>query len=89
MVSEFIDKHNSFLKISPEEHAANPSLPELSRVFLEYGVEREGYWLAQVKNACDIAEVKYPHCQHTLVFIFDQSSCHTKYDDHTLLVKNI
>ena len=46
-------------------------------------------FLAQVKNACDIAVVKYPHPQHTLVFIFDQSSCHTKYDDHALLSKNI
>ena len=45
--------------------------------------------MAQVKNACDIAEVKYPHNQHTLIFVFDQSSCHTKYDDQALLAKNI
>ena len=94
MVSEFIDEHNGFMKLCPEEHAANPSLPESSRSSLEYGAEQEGYWtgerfMAQVKNACDIVEVKYPHHQHTFVLVFDQSSCHTKYDDHALLVKNI
>ena len=94
MVADFIDEHNGYLQLTPEEHAANPSLPQSARAFLEYGAEREGYWtgerfMAQVKNACDIAEVKYPPSQHTLVFIFDQSSCHTKYDDQALLAKNI
>ena len=93
-MSEFIDKHNGFLKLSPEKHATNPSLPESSRVILEYGAERERYWtgerfMAQVKNACDIIQVKYPYRHHTLVLVFDQSSCHTRYDDHALLVKNI
>ena len=94
MVAEFIDEHNGYLQLTPEEQAANPSLPKSARAFLEYGAEREGYWtgekfLTQVKNACDIAEVKYPQHQHTLVFVFDQSSCHTKYDDQALLTKNI
>lgn len=26
---------------------------------------------------------------HTLVFVFTQSSCHTKYDDHAFLAKNM
>ena len=45
--------------------------------------------MAQVKNACDFAEAKYPLNKHTIVFVFDQSSCHTKYDDNALLAKNI
>ena len=46
-------------------------------------------FMAQFKNACDMAEVKYPLNKHTVIFLFDQSSCHTKYDNHELLVKNI
>ena len=45
--------------------------------------------LAQVKNACDIAEFKYPSTAHTVAFIFDQSSSHRKFDEHALLAKNI
>ena len=45
--------------------------------------------MAQVKNACDIAEVKYAINKHTVIFVIDQSSCHSKYDDHALLAKNI
>ena len=45
--------------------------------------------MAQVKNTCDIAVAKYPLNKHTIVFVFDQSSCHTKYDDNTLIAKNI
>ena len=34
-------------------------------------------------------EVKYPSDKNTLVFVFDQSSCHTKYDDKDLLAKKL
>ncbi len=42
-----------------------------------------------MKNACDIAEVKYPPSTHTVVFILDQSSCHKKFAEHALIAKNI
>ena len=49
-------------------------------LLLEYGAEKEGYWtsnrfMEQVKNAADIADVKY-RVTHTIVWLFDQSSCH-------------
>ena len=42
-----------------------------------------------IGNACDVAEVKYPHSQQTLIFVFDQSSCHTKYGNQAFLAKYI
>lgn len=49
---------------------------------LEYGDSREGYWtsekfMIQVKQACEITEVKYPKNDGwQFVWVFDQSSCH-------------
>ena len=42
--------------------------------------------MKQVKNA---AEFKYDKDHYTVVWLFDQSSCHRKFDEHALLVKNI
>ena len=42
--------------------------------------------MAQVKTASDIAEAKYDTSKHTIVFVFDQSSCHRKVDKKALLV---
>ena len=42
--------------------------------------------MAQVKTASDIAEAKYDTSKHTIVFVFDQSSCHRKFDKKALLV---
>ena len=94
MVADFIDEYNGYLALTAEEQAENPAIAKSARALFEYGADKEGYWtgekfMAQVKNACDIAEVKYRPNQHTIVFVFDQSSCHTKYDDHALLAKNI
>ena len=39
MVAEFIDEHNGYLKLTPEEHSANLSLLKCARVLLEYWVQ--------------------------------------------------
>ena len=45
--------------------------------------------MSQVKIAYNIAEAKYNPAKHTLVFVFDQSSCHRKFDEKALIAKNI
>ena len=98
MVSDFIDEHDGFLRLSEQEHqqakAVNPSIQQQARVVFEYGSERGGYWtgdkfMTQMKTACDIVEVKYPPSSHTVAFILDQSSCHRKFDDQALVARNI
>ena len=53
---------------------ADASIPRTAHVLFEYGAEKEGYWNS--KDAVAIAEFKYPPEKNTLIFIFDQSSCH-------------
>ena len=62
---------------------ADASIPRTAHVLFEYGAEKEGYWnssssrfMANIKDAVAIAKFKYPPEKNTLVFIFDQSSCH-------------
>ena len=74
MVSDFIDKHNGFLCLAK--------------------CERGRYWtgdrfLAQIKTAGDITEIKYPPSSHTVVFILDERSCHCKFDERALVARNI
>ena len=93
MVVNFIDEYK-YLALTPEEKAENPAVTKSARALFEYRGDKEGYWtdekfMAQVKNVCDIAEAKYRPSQHIIVFVFYQSRCHTKYDDHALLVKSI
>ena len=46
MVSDFIDEHSGYLRLSDEEHslakASGPKFPKEARVPLEYGADREG-----------------------------------------------
>ena len=42
--------------------------------------------MLQVDEAIEIAEMKYPRTRHTIIFIFDQSSCHCAYADDALVV---
>ena len=42
-----------------------------------------------LKTACDVAEFKYPSYSHSIAFILDQSSCHHKFDEKALIVRNI
>ena len=45
--------------------------------------------MVQVENACNIAESKYNISKHKIVWIFDQSSCRKKYDEHAFIAKNL
>ena len=98
MVSDFIDQHQGFLCITEEEHATitihDPNFPIMARVMFQYGTEKEGYWtgekfMSNVKDACKIAEYKYPADSHTIVWFFDQSSCHRAFADDALNVRRM
>ncbi len=79
--------------MSPEElavaRASEPAFPSEARELLEYGAEREGYWtsekfMAQIERAALIAEHKYTPAMHTIVWLFDRSSCHKAYTPDAL-----
>ena len=44
--------------------------------------------MEQMENAADIANVKY-EATHTIVWLFDQSSCHKTYADYVLQASKI
>lgn len=98
MVSEFIDEHNGFLKLSDEEFedasTEHPGLWKEARFILKFGIAAEGQWnnekcMHQVRQAVTIAEIKYPTLTHNIVFLFDQSSGHTAYVDDALNVNRM
>ena len=98
MVSDFIDQHSGFLRLTDEEHAlataANPDFPKTARTLLEYGADKEGYWtgdkfMANVERAAKIAEFKYRSDKNTVVWLFDQSSCHKAYAEDALNAKRM
>ena len=65
-----------------------------ARELFEYGAARVGYWtgekfMAQIERAVCIAEFKYPPAMHTLVWLFDQNSCHRAYASDALNVNNM
>lgn len=94
MVSDFVDEHSGFLSLTDEEYErakqVNPSSKKYARQFLEYGENKEGYWtrdkfVAQMKGAVEMAELKYPKeegWRH--VWVFDHSSCHAAMADDAL-----
>ena len=45
--------------------------------------------MCQVGQAATIAEIKYPEETHNIVFLFDQSSGHTAYNDDSLQVSRM
>ena len=59
---------------------------------MEYGENKGGYWnsdkfLAQIKDAAKIVDVKYPReKRYKVAWIFDNSSCHGAYADDALNV---
>ena len=96
MVSDFVDVHSGFLKLSDTEHdlakTTDPDFPKTARVLLEYGVDKEGYWTSEkfmvnIEVAARIAEFKYPSDKHTIVWLFDQSSCHRAFAEDALNAK--
>ena len=99
MVSDFIDEHNGFLALSDAEYEVaksnDPKTRKYARQFLEYGENKEGYrthdkFVAQMKRAVIVAELKYPKeegWRH--VWVFDHSSCHAAMADDALDVNHM
>jgi len=64
----------------------NITINQEARAILHYGAASEGHWtsekfLTQIQGAMAIAEFKYPKDSNTLVWLFDQSSCHCAYNN--------
>lgn len=87
-----------FLRLSEEEQALtrteDPDFPVEARALLEYGSEREGYWTSEkfmknVEDAAKIAEFKYGSDNHTILWLFDHSSCHRAFADNALNAKRM
>ena len=92
MVSDFVEEGGArgFLKLTDAEfetaRESNPDLIQSVRQFLEYGAEKEGYWtgdrfMKQIENAANTVDIKYDKDNYTVVWLFDQSSCHRKFDE--------
>ena len=98
MVSDFIDEHSGFLRLSSEEQQlarlSQPNLSDTARVIFKFGAQGDGYWnsehfIAQVDKAMKIAEFKYPSTDNILLFLCDQSSGHCAYSDDALISNKI
>ena len=98
MVSDFIDQHNGYLRLTDTEFAvgktADPQMVQMARALLEYGAEHEGYWtsekfMANVKNAAKIANHKHSASSYTVCWIFDQSSRHKAFAEDALNAKRM
>ena len=98
MVSDFVEEHGGYLRLTDEEfkrgRKKNCHLVQEAREMLEYGADKEGYWtserfMAQMRNAVDIADIKYKRDHYTVVWLFDQSSCQRKFDEYVLQARNI
>jgi len=98
MVSDFIEEHGRYLRLSNEEYEAakdsHPGLWKEARQLLKLGAEYEGYWdsdkfMNQVEYIITIAEIKYTKKKHSLVFLLDQSSGHTAFADDALNVNRV
>ena len=67
-----------------------PNIRPYARELLEYGESKEGYWtrdkfIAQMHQAIEIAEIKYPkEVGWPHVWVFDHSSCHAAMADDAL-----
>ena len=90
MVSDFIEQYDGYLRLSEEAAAcAGTSVSRTVHALLEYGAEKECYWnserfMANVADAVVTAEFKYLSQKNTIVFIFDESSCHKTYTKDAL-----
>lgn len=69
MISDFISERDGYLALTEEEYTAtklkDPSIRRYAWQQLEYGEAKEGYWIsekfmAQIRQAVKIAELKYP-----------------------------
>lgn len=94
MVSDFIEEHGGYF-VCPLKSLKQQELlilPFLMR-HRKYGA-REGYWtgekfMKQIERAFKIAEYKYNPSMHTIVWLFDQSSCHRAFAPDAPNVNNM
>ena len=83
MVSEFLLEECDRLKLNSQQIQENPSIPKETRVYLQPGKDREGYWtsehlIEQVKTkSIPIFETLFPNCIG--LFAFDNSSNHAAF----------
>ena len=98
MISDFIEEYNGYLRFDDTEYETakciNPNVKKEAHFLLKYGADSEdcqdsNKFMQQVKQAVEIAEFKYPSEQYNLLFLFDQSSGHTAYDDDALIVSRM
>ena len=67
-----------------------PSIKPYARQFLEYGENKEGYWMqgkfiTQMERAAAIAKIKYPKSEGLRhAWVFNHSSCHAAMADDAL-----
>ena len=74
MVSDFVDQHSGFLRITDDEHhlacVSDADFPKTAQVLFEYCADKEGYWTSEkfmtnIVDAAKIASFKYPSEKHT------------------------
>ena len=51
MISDFVDQHRGYLRLTDSEHAVvtanDTDFPKTACALLEYGAEKEGYWTGE------------------------------------------
>ena len=96
MISDYVDEHSGFLRLTSAEaelaRSNDSSFPITARATLEYGADKGGYWNSDkfqknVEDAVKIAKFKYPADKFTVIFVFDSSSCHRAYAPDALNAK--
>ena len=63
-------------------------------MLLEYGGDKEGYWtggkfMENVKDAASIADFLFCPEKNTILWLFDQSSCHRAFAEDALNVRRM
>ena len=95
MLSDYIDGHNGFLRLSEaEKHCADDTIPPIAREILIFGENNEGYFtsdrfMLQVAKAARISSFKYPPERYDVTFVFDQAKIHIVYDDDALVASKM
>ena len=68
MVSDFVDEHDGYLRLTDEQFAVakvdNPTIAQTARVTFLYGSEREGYWTGE-KFMKQMATLPVSSTRHT------------------------
>lgn len=92
-VSEFVSEETGPLKLTMQQVEDNPWCPDESAVFLKIGKNADGYWKSEhvldqvIERAIPIFEITHPGCQ--ALFLFDQSTVHSKWAADALRVNNM